>query len=87
MCGALQWVTPADLAGSVVFDRWDKSEQVTRDRFSGCHPLRVSVQWVLRPLSREEPRGAESEHEMTVFLQVTRERTLWVDESELPYTF
>ena len=35
VCGALQWVTPADLAGSVVFDRWDKSEQVTRDRFSG----------------------------------------------------
>ena len=41
----------------------------------------------VRPLSREEPRGAESEHEMTVFLRVTRERTLWVDESELPYTF
>jgi len=33
--GTLQRVTPADLAGSVVFDRWDKSEQVTRDRFSG----------------------------------------------------
>ena len=29
--GTLQRVTPADLAGSVVFDRWDKSEQITRE--------------------------------------------------------